>query len=272
MQSTKLAMGAVIGIFLSVLQGASSGLAADGEAAHGPFTIERAVLESLAGSLEIRVVEGAESRLSIKGPEAAIAALEVASEAGVLTVTGPPLGNAVTVVDRVTVVTGAGASSSVVIGGNAASSASGSSGDAAALAIVLELPAGTSLALRGFTGDAVIGDLASAVAIQAVGGTVRLGAVKDAELAAIGKGRVDAASIEGDLTAAVTGDGSITVAAGSIDTARVDTIGAGDIVIEAPARSALVKMVGNGTVRFAEVAEPPEVSRIGAGQFSVGAP
>jgi hypothetical protein len=270
MRSTNGALGAVIGIVLGALHAASAGIAVAGEAAHGPFSVERAELEGLAGTLEVRVVEGGESRLTITGPDEAIAALEVGVDAGVLSVTAPPRGNAVTVVDRVTVVTGSGASSNVVIGGSSAATSSASGNDAAALAIVLEVPAGTGLALLGFTGEAEIGDISSAVVIQAVGGTVRLGAITDAELVAIGKGRVEAASVEGDLAAAVTGDGSITVAGGSIGMARVDTTGSGEVVIEAPARSAAVNMVGNGTVRMADVAEAPEVSRVGAGQFSVG--
>ncbi len=243
------------------------------EAEHGPFTIDTARLVGLSGKLEIRVVEGDAARLRVTGEAAAVDALEVASEGGTLVVTAPSSGTSVTVVENMTVVTGPGASSSVTIGGVSASSSSASSRSAGPpVDIVLDLPAGTGLALHGFTGEAEIGDLGAAVMLQVIGGTVRAGAVADAELAAVGGGVIEVASVEGDLEASITGAGRIAVLAGAVGDARISVTGAGTVGVDAPAQSAVVDMVGGGKVRLAAVAETPEVNRVGAGTFSVGAP
>jgi hypothetical protein len=243
------------------------------EERHGPFTVDSVTLEGLSGTLEVRIVEDGEVSLVVAGPEAAVAALTVEAVSGALTVKAPSAGGSVTVVERMTVVTGPGASSEVVIGGSSASSSAASSpGDSAPLDLVVEVPAGTRLAVLGFTGEAVIGDLDGAVRIEAVGGQVQLGAATDAALAAIGSGRVEVDRIAGDLSASVTGAGRVAVAGGSIGALTVDVTGDGVVVVEAPAATAVVNMIGSGEVRLAEVAAPPEVNRVGAGRFSVGAP
>jgi hypothetical protein len=271
MGSADRALG-VIGLAVGTWLGAAA-LAADVEVAHGPFTVDQVVLEGLAGSLEVRVVPGTETRLVVEGPEEAMAALAIAADGGVLTVTVPPGGRSVTVVERMTVVTGPGASSNVVIGGTSASTSRASSSSAAVpMDMVLEAPVGTALSLLGFTGEAEIGDLLGSLVVQAVGGTVRVGKVKAAELAAVGGGQIEVVSVDGDLVADVTGDGRIAVLGGSIGAARVGVTGAGVVSVEAPAQSAAVKLVGGGEVRLASVAEPPEVSRIGGGRVSVGEP
>jgi hypothetical protein len=277
MGSADRALG-VIGVAVGTWLGASVGFATDVEVAHGPFTVDQVVLEGLAGSLEVRVVAGTETRLVVEGPEEAVAALAIAADGGMLRVTVPPGGRSVTVVERMTVVTGPGASSNVVIGGSSISTSRASSSSAAVpldmgpLDMVLEAPAGTGLTLLGFTGEAEIGDLLGPLAVQAVGGTVRVGQVTAAELAAVGGGQIEVVSVEGDLVADVTGDGRIAVLGGSIGAARVAVTGAGVVDIEAPVQSAAVKLVGGGEVRLASVAEPPQVSRIGGGQFTVGEP
>ena len=258
---------AIAGLLLSTM---ASG--ADETAAFGPFVVDRAVLDGLTGTLAVRVVEGTATRLSVSGPAAAVAALEVEAAAGTLWVKAPARGHSVTVVDRVTVVTGPGASSNVVIGGSSASASSSSSAAAAVLEVVLDLPAGTPFELLGFAGDAEIGDLMGPVTLQAIGGAVRSGAVADATLAAVGDGAIEVASVTGDLEAGVTGAGRIAVLAGALDAVTVAVTGAGVVEIDAPAASAVVNMVGDGRVRLVEVASEPVVSRVGAGQFSVGSP
>lgn len=246
--------------------------AADDSNEYGPFSVDRAVLAGLAGKLEVRIVEGDETRLTVSGSADAVAALVVEAAAGGLAVEAQPRGQSVTVVDRVTVVTGSGASSNVVIGGGTSASASSRSASGAPLDVVLDLPAGTRLELRGFTGDAEIGDLAGPLAVEAIGGTVRTGAVTTAEFAAVGDGSIEAASVEGDLTTRVTGAGRIAVEGGDVGALTVDVTGSGVIEIDAPAASAVVNMVGDGTVRLAGVASEPVVNRVGTGRFSVGPP
>ena len=53
---------------------------------------------------------------------------------------------------------------------------------------------------------------------------------------------------------------------------RSPATGAGTVDVDAPVQSAVVEMVGGGKVRLAAVEEPPEVNRVGAGEFHVGAP
>lgn len=260
------ALDQALAVFIGASALATTAIAADTTKEYGPFSVDRAVLQGLAGTLEVTIAEGAEARLSASGPEVAVAALVVEEAAGRLTVEAPARGHSVTVVDRVTVVTGEGASSNVVIGGSSASSST----TGAPLDLVLALPAGTSLDLLGFTGDAEIGDLESSVRVEAIGGSVRIGAVRDAEFAAVGGGAIEAASVTGDLGASVTGDGRITVLAGRLEAVTVDVTGAGEVSVDAPAASAVVDMVGDGTVRLAEVASEPVVNRVGAGRFSVG--
>ncbi len=270
MRTADQPLGALLGVLATLFLGGSVMAA---EAEHGPFTIDEARLVGLSGRLEIRVVEGEAARLTVTGEADAVDALEVEGSGGTLVVTAPSSGTSVTVVEQMTVVTGSGATSNVVIGGSSASSASSSSGTAGPpVDVVLDLPAGTRLALHGFTGEAEIGDLGAAVLLQVIGGTVRAGAVGDAELAAVGGGVIDVASVTGDLEASITGDGRIAVLAGEVGNAQIAVTGAGTVGVDAPARSAVVDLVGGGAVRMVAVAEPPEVSRVGAGTFSVGAP
>jgi hypothetical protein len=244
---------------------------ADETREHGPFTIEEVVLQGLSGTLEVRVVEGEATRLSVTGPADAVAALEVEAAADTLRVKRPQSGRSMTVVEQVTVVTGQGASSNVVIGGSEAATGETATGEAAApLDVVVDLPAGTRLELLGFTGEAEIGDLAAPVRLQVIDGTVRTGTVATAEFATIGQGSIEAAEVAGDLDASVTGDGRITVLGGKLDAVTVAVTGAGEVAIDAPAASAVVEMVGDGAVRLAAVASEPEVSRVGAGRFEVG--
>lgn len=266
-KASRVGVLAIAGLVLTTMASA-----ADETKVWGPFTVDRALLEGLAGTLEVRVADGTETRLSVSGPADAVAALEVDAASGTLRVEALKSGRSVTVVDRVTVVTGPGATSNVVIGGSSSASASSRNATGAPLDVVLDLPAGTRLELLGFTGDAEIGDLMGPVRLQAIGGSVRTGAVADAALAAIGDGAIETASVTGDLEASVTGAGRITVLAGALDAVTVDVIGAGVVEIDAPAASAVVNMVGDGRVRLVEVAGDPEVSRVGAGQFSVGSP
>lgn len=249
---------------------AATAMAADDPREYGPFVVDRAVLAGLAGTLEVRIVTGDETRLVASGPADAVAALAVDAAAGTLTVAAPAAGRSVTVVDRVTVVTGQGATSNVVIGSGAAASASSPSAARTPIDIALDLPAGTRLELLGFTGEAEIGDLAGSVAIEAIGGVVRAGAVTDAELAAIGDGSIEAASVTGDLSTSVTGAGRIVVRGGEVGALTVGVTGAGVVEIDAPAASAVVDMVGDGTVRLAAVASESVVNRVGTGRFSVG--
>jgi len=249
-----------------MLSAGGSALAATKSVEHGPFAAEHVTLSSLRGTLEVRIVEGGDSRLVVDGPAAAVDALNVGFEAGRLVVEGPESGSSVSVAKSVTVVTGAGATSSVTIGGNAVESGAA----AEPVDMVLDVPRGTGFELQGFVGDALIGDLESDVVITVVAGTTRLGAVHAADLSAVGNGRIEAASVMGDLVANVTGDGEVSVANGFVEAATVSVTGAGRIEVSAPIERAEVAMVGAGIVRLAEVAEAPVVSRVGAGKLEIG--
>lgn len=253
-------------LLLSWLAAGSAG-AAETTVDHGPFTVERVALLGLRGTLRVEVVAGTATSLQVAGPEAAVAALEVAERNGGLEVRAPAGGNSVTVVRNLTVVTGPGASSSVTVGSTAASTA-----ETEPLDLVLELPEGTGLTLDGFVGEAEIGDLEADVAIGAVEGRVTLGSVKNAGLATVGTARIAAAGVAGDLEVNVTGAGVVEVAAGEVGAARLNVTGAGTITVDAPIETAEVNMVGAGTVRLAEVATEPSVRRVGAGELQIGSP
>lgn len=233
---------------------------------HGPFAAEEVAVMGLRGTLEVRVVEGAESRLSVSGPEKAVEALDVRFEGARLVVEGPDRGSSVSVSNSVSVAVGQGATSNVTIGGNAVES-----GEAAEpVDVVLDMPAGRPFELRGFVGEAEIGDLESDVVIAVVGGTTRLGAVHAAELSAVGSGRIEAGTVIGDLAANVVGDGRIGVDAGMIERAVISVTGAGQVEVMASIEQARVTMVGAGIVRLADVAQEPKVSRVGAGKLEIG--
>lgn len=235
-------------------------------AEHGPFAADEVELLGLRGTLDVRVVEGRQTRLSVEGPSKAVAALDVRFDGSRLVAEAPASGSSVSVARSVTVVTGPGATSNVTIGGSSVAS-----GEAAEpVAVVLEMPAGRPFALRGFAGEASIGDLESDVVAAVVGGTTRLGAVHSAELAAVGNARLEVASVIGDLVANVTGAGRIDVAAGLVETAAIAVTGSGAVAVEARIERAEVNMVGGGMVRLADVAEPPSVSRVGAGTVEIG--
>ncbi len=242
-------------------------MAADTEVAHGPFEVESVTLSGLRGTLRVEVVDGSETTLRVSGPQKSVDALEVDANAGSLEVRAPSTGNSVTVVTNSTVVTGPGATANVQIGGNTDSTAGG-----APLDLVLELPRGTAFTLDGFAGEAEIGDLGADVSIGLVDGHASLGKVGSARLATVGAASIEVASVEGDLEVGVTGDGKVTVAAGTVGDARLKVTGAGSIAVEAPIETAEVDMVGAGSVRLAEVEKQPSVQQVGAGQFQVGSP
>jgi len=155
--------------------------------------------------------------------------------------------------------------------------------------LVVRVPDGAEVALRGGAADGVIGDVGELDLGLSSCSDITAGDVAgDAEVAVNGSGDIEVGQVGGDLDAAVNGSGDIHIGSvagslnlaingsGTIDVARVNgnidaaIRGSGDIVIrggEAPVLD--VAVMGSGDVRFDGVAGDVELAAMGSGDVYV---
>lgn len=220
-------------------------------------------IADLTAQLRIQVGQGPGIQLSLTGPERRVAAIRSRLEGATLQLTDDGSGGSVVSTNQSVLVQQSGGQSRVIIGGVVQPTEP-------PLRVELTVPAGTPLALSGFTGTATIGDLDAPVNIDVSSGRVALGSVRDAVLNISGSGSIHAERVGGDVTAELSGSGDVAIAAGWIGTLRVNITGAGQAEVQAEAERAELSIAGAGEISVAAVRERPRIRVTGAGQVRVG--
>jgi hypothetical protein len=235
----------------------------------------RLEIEGLAGRLVVTPAgSGSAIGLRLTGPDAAaLGRVRVETGGGrVVRVdasgVGGRDGGTTTSVGSLTVIQQGGGQSSVRIGGDAVATGSGRG-----IGLEVSLPAGTALVVRGLTGEADLGDAATAgLDLEAVAASVRAGAVGGpARLALTGAGEIAVREVAGpSLRVEVTGAGDVRVDGGSVDELAAEMTGSGGLVFGGRAKRARLELTGASTARLARVDERPEVEAAGAAEVEVG--
>lgn len=156
------------------------------------------------------------------------------------------------------------------------------------LFITVTVPRGTDVTVEDLVGNATIGDTMGNLHFEAAASRAHIGKVAKASVSLGGSGRIDIASVEGQLNLDVGGAGKIMVGptgsvkadiAGSGDATfgpiagglSLDIAGSGDVTathVNGPVR---VEIAGSGTVRIADgIANPLHVEIMGAGNLYFG--
>lgn len=174
--------------------------------------------------------------------------------------------------------------------------------------VTVTLAPGTAFAIDGLVGDALVGDIDAPVDISATSGKVMIGRVKDAAIEVDGSADVTLGAVQGTLTLATSGSGSLKAGSagatsisisgsgeadiasvsgrldidvsgsadidiGHVDSATgIDIAGSGDIVIRGGrATSFSLDSSGVGDVKFAGTAVNPKISVSGMGDVCIAA-
>lgn len=155
--------------------------------------------------------------------------------------------------------------------------------------LVVRVPDGAEVTLRGGAADGVIGDVGElSLGLSSCSDIIASDVAGDADLAVNGSGDVELGDVGGDLNAAINGSGDIRTGSvagsldlaingsGTIEVAHVNgdvnaaIRGSGDIVIRGGDAPVLdVAVMGSGDVRFDGVAGEVELAAMGSGDVYV---
>jgi len=156
------------------------------------------------------------------------------------------------------------------------------------LFVKVTIPRGTDVNIESLVGNADIGDTQGALRLDAAVTTAKIGRVSSAKIDLGGDGRIDIASVTGDLDLDIGGSGKIRVGptgsvradiAGSGDAQfgaisgglKLSIAGSGDVTAERVNGPVGVEIAGSGNVKIADgVADPLHIEMMGAGDFAFG--
>lgn len=246
------------------------------------FRADTLVLDRLVGRVQISVTEGPEVQLRLRGSEKAVEAIKARMQGRTLLVEQHAAGTGIPGISVVHIGDG---ESSLTIGSGVSQISIGSvrpntaQGDADVtviqvpreeLEILVTLPPGMPVTLKGLVGDAKIGHTRGPIRVNVDAGDVAIGHVADAVIEVAGSGDIEVDGVDGTLDVLCAGSGSVKVAAGQISKLDVQVDGACDVRIDARAEEATLTLNGAGDIHVAEVTNQPWVNNTGAGHITVG--
>lgn len=156
------------------------------------------------------------------------------------------------------------------------------------LVVKVSVPRGTAISVDDIVGKATIGDTMGPLKFEASATQSKIGKVSTAKISLAGTGRIDVASVAGNLDLDIAGSGKVNVGptqmvkasiAGAGDTAlgpiagglSVDIAGSGDISAPRVNGPVHVSIAGSGSVNVADgLANPLHVDIMGSGSFTFG--
>jgi hypothetical protein len=156
------------------------------------------------------------------------------------------------------------------------------------LFVKVTVPRGTDVNIDGLVGNADVGDTQGALRLDAAVTNAKIGKVSSAKIELGGDGRIDIASVTGELDLDVGGSGKVKVGstgsvhadiAGSGDAEfgavsgglKLSIAGSGDVTATRVNGPVGIEIAGSGNVRIADgVADPLHVEMMGAGDFAFG--
>ena len=135
------------------------------------------------------------------------------------------------------------------------------------LQVTITLPPGTPVKVDNFIGDAVVGDVNSAVSFSTTGGTTQIGNVENADLSIAGSGDISVANVTGRVEASIAGSGSVRT--GNAREATVDIAGGGDVTMGAINGAIEIDIAGSGEVRAVSVNGKVDIDVAGSGDVRI---
>jgi hypothetical protein len=121
--------------------------------------------------------------------------------------------------------------------------------------------------IDGLVGNADIGDTQAALRLDAAVTNAKIGKVASARIELGGDGRIDIASVTGDLNLDVGGSGKIKT--GPVGDVRADIAGSGDAEFGAIANGLKLTIAGSGDVTAARVNGPVRIEIAGSGNVKI---
>lgn len=126
---------------------------------------------------------------------------------------------------------------------------------------------GTPLAINGFVGRAVIGDLDAPLALEATAGEIRTGRLTTASLESSGSMDVEIASVEGALAFSASGSGSLKTGAVGVTAISID--GSGSAEIASVVGGLDIEISGSGDVSIGSIDAPTQIDIAGSGSVEI---
>ena len=207
------------------------------------FDADSLRIEELAGTLTVNVAPGATGvQVSVSGADDRVKAVELSSS-----------GSAV-------VISAAG-------GGDWWDSIWGGSSSDADLSVTVTLPEGAAIKISDFMGLGSIGDTRGPIAIDTMGGTMRVGEVSEARIEIAGSGDISIGRVTGPARGDIAGSGSIHF--GDVKNARADIAGGGYISFGAVEGEMRIDIAGSGEVNAKSVNGQLDIDVAGSGSVAI---
>ncbi len=135
------------------------------------------------------------------------------------------------------------------------------------LFVKVTVPRGTDVNIDGLVGNADIGDTQAALRLDAAVTNAKIGKVASAKIELGGDGRIDIASVTGDLDLEVGGSGKVRT--GPIGDVHADIAGSGDAQFGTIANGLKLSIAGSGDVTAARVNGPVRIEIAGSGNVKI---
>ncbi len=135
------------------------------------------------------------------------------------------------------------------------------------LTVKVVVPRGADVNVQDLVGNAVIGDTMGALRFTAAASEAHIGKVTRAKVSLGGTGRIDIASVAGELDLDLGGSGKI--AAGPAGSVKADIAGSGDAQFGPIAGGLSIDIAGSGNVTAARVNGPTHIDIAGSGSVRI---
>jgi hypothetical protein len=133
--------------------------------------------------------------------------------------------------------------------------------------VTVTLAPGTALAIDGYVGDALVGDIDAPVDISATSGKVMIGRVKNASIEVDGSADVILGAVQGTLSLDTSGSGSLK--AGSAGATSISISGSGEADIASVSGRLDIDVSGSADVDIGHVDSATEIDIAGSGDIRI---
>ncbi len=135
------------------------------------------------------------------------------------------------------------------------------------LTVKVTVPRGADVNVQDLVGDATIGDTMGGLRFTAAASKTHIGKVTRAKVSLGGTGRIDIASVAGELDLDLGGSGKIV--AGPTGSVKADIAGSGDAQFGPIAGGLSIDIAGSGNVTAARVNGPTHIDIAGSGSVRI---
>ncbi|MGB8601440.1 MAG: DUF2807 domain-containing protein [Rhizomicrobium sp.] len=215
---------------------------------HKSFAVRSLQIDDLQGNLVIGVSDSGPVQLDISGVKWMVDRLVVTTQGGVLKIKDAP--------------------SNQVWDWRNWFNFHSDRADSKKLNVHLTVPRGMAVRVDDFHGSANIGDTYGPVNLGISGsGDARLGNVASAELQTAGGGKIQAGTVAGSLHAEIAGSGQIRT--GNAGAVHAEIAGSGAVTVAEIATQLHVEIAGSGDFRSASVHGPAHIEISGSGSANI---